>query len=104
MLQIQFREKVEATCCGGFCLVHISKVGPIDTLAIDLKDECLGNSHLVTTCTHMYMYMHMHKEYENVMYLPIACACSHVNWSETNSYSLFSKDEGGLKCKTNNGH
>ena len=52
MLQFQFREKVEATCCGSFCPVQISKVAPIDILAIDLKDECLGNSHYC-----MYKYI-----------------------------------------------
>ena len=34
------------------------------------------------------------RECEICMYSPIACACSHVNWSETNSYVSFSKDEG----------
>lgn len=41
----------------------------------------------------MYEHVHVNVEY----YLPIACACSCVNWNETNSCVSSSRGEGGLK-------
>ena len=54
MLKFQLWEKVEATSRSSFSLVQVSKVAPIDTLAIDLIKEHLGNCYEITK-----MYIHV---------------------------------------------